>query len=113
MIGYKGSLKMTNLTGQKPYQKQGKPKKDEKFLNKIRSEPCCICKRFNEVQNSPTTAHHPIHDRYGTRKRSDYSAIPLCEGHHQGLWDQTKIAIHKEPKKWRELYGPDWSYSGG
>jgi hypothetical protein len=27
------------------------------------------------------------------------------------LWDNTKIAIHKEPKLWREKYGPDWSYS--
>jgi hypothetical protein len=27
------------------------------------------------------------------------------------LWDNTKIAIHKEPKLWRETYGPDWSYA--
>ena len=66
---------------------------------------CCVCQRFGEVQNSPTTAHHPIHDRYSTRKRSDGEAIPLCEGHHQGLWDNSKIAIHKEPKLWQETYG--------
>lgn len=102
---------MTNLTGQKPYQKQGKVKKDEAYLQEVRERRCCICLKFGEAQLSPTTAHHPIHDRFGTRKRSDRTAIPLCEGHHQGLWDQSKVAIHKEPRRWRELYGPDWKYS--
>lgn len=104
---------MTNLTGRKPYQKTGKPKKDEAYLQEVRQQPCCVCQKFGEPQLSPTTAHHPIHDRFGTRKRSDRDAIPLCEGHHQGLWDTSKLAIHKEPKKWRELYGEDWSYSKG
>ena len=102
---------MTNLTGQKPYQKTGKIKKNETYLRKVREQRCCICEKYGEVQQSPTTAHHPIHDRFGTRKRPDSDAIPLCEGHHQGLWDKTKVAIHREPKKWREMYGPDWSYS--
>jgi len=101
---------MANLTGRKPYQKEGKPKKDEKYLQAIRQKPCCVCARFGEAQRSPTTAHHPIHDRHGTRKRSDRTAIPLCEGHHQGLWDTSKIALHKEPQLWRETYGPDYSY---
>ena len=100
-----------SLTGRAPYQKTGKLKKNDEYLRKVRGQRCCICQRFGEIQNSPTTAHHPIHDRFGTRKRSDTDAIPLCEGHHQGLWDTSKVAIHKEPKKWRELYGPDWSYS--
>ena len=102
---------MTNLTGRKPYQKTGKPKKDERFLNEIRSRRCIICQTFNEPQFSPTQAHHPIMDRFGTRKSNDKEAIPLCEGHHQGMFDTSKTAIHHEPKKWRELYGPDWEYS--
>ena len=103
---------MTNLAKRPPLGlKQPKAKKDEKYLKAIREQPCCICQAFNEVQQSPTTAHHPIHDRGGFRKSDDRSAIPLCEGHHQGLWDNTKIAIHKEPKLWREKYGPDYSYS--
>ena len=105
---------MTNLFNKPPLGiKKSKDKKDEKFLQKIRELPCCICKRFGMVQRSPTTAHHPIHDRYGTRKVSDRLAIPLCDDHHQQLWgtDKSKLAIHKEPLKWRELYGPDYSYS--
>ena len=104
--------KMTNLAKRPPMGlKRPKETKDEKYLEKIREKPCVICRKFGYHQTSPTTAHHPIHDRYGTRKRSDRSAIPLCEGHHQGLWDQSKVAIHKEPIRWRELYGPDWSHS--
>jgi len=43
-------------------------------------------------------------------KASDLDAIPLCEGHHQGLWDKSKLAIHDSKKAWREKYGADWSY---
>ena len=102
---------MTNLAKKPPLgQKVKTKKKDAKYLLKVRQMPCCVCKRFGESQNSATTAHHPIHDRHGTNKRADSLAIPLCEGHHQGLWDKTKIAIHKEPKLWRETYGADWSF---
>lgn len=101
---------MSNLTGRKPYEKEAKGKKDEKYLREVRRLRCCVCRRFGEQQRSQTTAHHPIHDRHSTRKRMDKTAIPLCEGHHQGLWDTTKIAIHKEPRLWREAYGPDWSF---
>ena len=104
---------MTNLAKKPPLglKNKSKKQKNEGYLNAIRQRRCVICQAFDEPQLSPTTAHHPIHDRHGTRKRSDETAIPLCEGHHQGLWDQSKVAIHKEPKRWRELYGSDWEYS--
>jgi len=104
---------VTNLARKPPLGLKDKSKKPKngKYLNEIRERKCIICQAFQEVQLSPTTAHHPIHDRFGTRKRLDETAIPLCEGHHQGLWDQSKVAIHKEPRKWRDLYGPDYSYS--
>ena len=105
---------VTNLAKKPPLgQKTKTQMKNEKYLQSIREMPCCVCQRFGENQLSNTTAHHPIHDRHGSLKRPDSSAIPLCEGHHQGLWDQTKIAIHKKPELWRETYGPDWSYSSG
>tara|TARA_R110001632_G_scaffold222798_1_gene354244 strand:- start:342 stop:647 length:306 start_codon:yes stop_codon:yes gene_type:complete len=91
--------------------KNPKAKKDPKFLDLVRQKNCIICQTFNEPQMSPTSAHHVIHDRFSRSKTSDQMAIPLCEGHHQGLWDNTKIAIHQRPKEWRDLYGPDWSYS--
>ena len=103
---------MTNLAKKPPVGlKTGKPKKNKKNLDKIRQMPCCFCQRFGKNQQPPTTAHHPIHERFGTEKVADEKAIPLCEGHHQGLWDQSKIAIHKEPKLWQETYGADYSYS--
>jgi hypothetical protein len=104
--------KMTNLANKPPLGLKTKTKKkDAKYLDKIRSMRCCVCQKFGQVQLSPTTAHHVIHDRYGTTKSSDLEAIPLCDGHHQALWDKSKdCAIHDDKKKWRELYGADWSY---
>lgn len=105
---------MPNLMKKPPLGlKKPKDKKDEAYLKQIREQPCCVCKKFGEIQRSPTTAHHVIHDRGGSRRSHDRLAIPLCEDHHQGLWgtDKSKTAIHREPLKWRELYGPDWSYS--
>lgn len=104
---------MTNLFNKPPLgiKKLKTRTKDAKHLDKIRQMPCCVCKKFGQVQLSPTTAHHVIHDRYGTTKSSDLEAIPLCDGHHQALWDKSKdCAIHDDKKKWRELYGADWSY---
>ena len=91
--------------------KPTKAKKDPKFLQMLREKDCCICTAFNLPQMSPTQAHHVIHDRFSRSKTADRMAIQLCEGHHQGLWDNSKIAIHQSPKEWRDLYGPDYSYS--
>ena len=103
---------MTNLAKRPPLGLKTKTKKkNAKHLDKIRSMRCCVCQKFGQWQLSPTTAHHVIHDRYGTKKSSDLEAIPLCDGHHQALWDKSKdCAIHDDKKKWRELYGADWSY---
>lgn len=104
---------MSNLAQRPPLGlKQKKKKKDPKHLEYIRSLPCCVCQAFYEVQLSPTAAHHTIHDRFSTGKTSDSLAIPLCEGHHQGLWDKSKLAIHEHPKKWREKYGEDYNFVG-
>lgn len=94
-------------------QKAGKARANPRYLERVRALNCCVCEAFGEPQLSPTTAHHPIHGRYSQRKADDEMAIPLCEGHHQGLWDQSKVAIHKEPSKWRRLYGEDREYSDG
>jgi hypothetical protein len=104
---------MTNLAKRPPLGlKKPKNKKSISFLRWLREQPCCVCKRFGEVQRSATQAHHPIHDRFSTRKTADQAAIPLCEGHHQGLLDKSKsFALHQNPQGWRDMYGPDWSYS--
>ena len=87
--------------------------KDPKHLAAIRELPCCICEAFGEQQTSPTTAHHTMCGRYSQKKTSDLKAIPLCDGHHQGLFDTSKIAFHKERKSWVELYGQDTDYIAG
>jgi hypothetical protein len=99
-----------NLTGQAIHQKAERFPPDPAYLARVRELPCCVCEAFGGPQLSPTTAHHPIHGRYGTRKAHDYKAIPLCDGHHQGTFDTSKVALHREPSKWRRLYGEDHEY---
>jgi hypothetical protein len=91
--------------------KKPKPKKDPKFVASLHEKKCIICDTFNEPQMSPTQAHHPIHDRFSNRKVPDQMCIPLCEGHHQGNFDNSKTAIHREPLVWRMKYGADYDYS--
>ena len=90
--------------------KEPKPDDNPAYLRDVRVEPCCICEAFGEVQMSPTTAHHPIHDRQSGAKRPDITAIPLCDGHHQGTFDTSKLAIHRAPEQWRDRYGADTDY---
>lgn len=100
-----------NVTGRAPLgPKQPKAKPRPDYLAAVRGLPCCICEAFGEYQTSPTAAHHPIHGRYGTRKAPDVTAIPLCESHHQGNFDVSKVALHRMPTGWKRLYGPDTDY---
>lgn len=96
-----------NLTRRPIYQKPDKAGKDPAYMARVAELPCCICEAFGEPQQSRTNVHHCIHGRYGSRKVPDTMTIPLCEGHHQGLIDTTKVAIHREPQEWARRYGPD------
>jgi len=80
---------------------------DKEYLRAVHMLPCCICDAFDEHQVSRTQAHHPICARYSGKKRPDKTAIPLCEGHHQGLLDTSKIAIHRGKQTWVNRYGSD------
>lgn len=90
--------------------KQPIPGADLEHLRRVRELPCCICEAFGLQQTTPTTAHHTIHGRYSQRKRPDRMAIPLCDGCHQGNFDNTKVAVHREPNKWKRLYGEDTNW---
>lgn len=81
------------------------------FIDDLHNMPCIICATFGETQLSPTQAHHVICGRFSSRKTPDEKAIPLCEGHHQGNFDKSKVAIHRERAKWVAIYGPDTLYS--
>ena len=104
---------MSNLAGLPPLGiKQQVSGRDPDRLAFVRSLPCCICWEYSMPQLSPTQAHHCIHGRYSARKAPDTMTIPLCEGHHQGLLDITKIALHQQPSRWKRLYGPDTGWIG-
>lgn len=92
------------------YQKAEPTANDPAYLKRVRALPCVICEAFGERQTSPTTAHHPRDDWHSRAKRPDKCAIPLCDGHHQGDRDKSKVAYHRQRAKWRELYGKDTDY---
>jgi hypothetical protein len=96
-----------NLTSRPIYTKSPKARPNPAYLAKVRELPCIICQSFGLPQNSPTQAHHVIHQRGSFRKVPDEMSIPLCEGHHQGLMDTSKVAVHHQPSRWQRLYGPD------
>lgn len=88
-----------------------KAAQDLAYLARVRGLPCCICEAFGEHQRTPTQAHHVCHGRFSSRKTPDRMAIPLCDGHHQGEFDTTKLAIHQEKAAWLEAYGPDYEWT--
>lgn len=97
-----------------PKQKPVVEPDDPKRLAEIRAMPCCICEEWGYTQESPTEAHHCImgrnsYDRISkTRRRApDSMAIPLCNGHHTGDMDKSKISVHRHRAQWLEEYGND------
>lgn len=87
--------------------KPERPARDYMHMARVKAMPCVICAEYGYRQNSPTQVHHCIHGRHGTRKVPDVMTVPLCEGHHQGDLDRSKVALHREPEKWKQLYGED------
>ena len=88
-------------------QKGQREGRDPKRLAAVAAMPCVICHEWGLPQLSPTQVHHCIHGRHSQRRAPDSMTIPLCEGHHLGLMDTSKIALHRHPKAWREEYGDD------
>jgi hypothetical protein len=97
-----------SLSNQGPMGQKVPPSKSNRArLSKVAQLPCVICHEFGLPQASPVQVHHCIHGRYKTTRAPDEMTIPLCEGHHQGLMDTSKVALHKEPAEWRRRYGKD------
>lgn len=99
-----------NLTGQPPRQKEPKAKPNRSHMARVALLPCIVCHQHGLPQISDTTVHHVIHGRYSQRRSPDEATIPLCDGHHQGFFDTTKVAIHKQPSRWKQLYGEDHTF---
>ena len=100
-----------NLNKRPIHQKAGEAPKDRRYMARVAKMPCVICEHFGETQESRTTVHHWIMGRGGNRRTPDNETIPLCDGHHQGMFDTSKTAIHREPELWREKYGTDEEWS--
>lgn len=99
---------MSSLTGKPPMGLKEAPQpRDKARLAAVAAMPCVICHEWWLPQHSPTQVHHCIHGRYSTARAPDSMTLPLCEGCHLGLMDTSKIALHAEPKLWREKYGKD------
>lgn len=81
-----------------------------RYVAVLHDEPCIVCQSHGLPQNSPTQVHHPIMGRFSTRRAHDKTGLPVCEGHHQGLIDTSQVAIHREPERFKELFGPDTDY---
>jgi hypothetical protein len=81
-------------------------------MGRVAQLPCVICHEWNMPQLSATQVHHVIHGRGSNRRAPDTHTIPLCEGHHQGNFDTSKVSLHREPKEWQRLYGPDRDWLG-
>lgn len=96
-----------NLTGRQIFQKAPREGRDPDRLAEVAAMPCCICDEYGLTQVSPTQVHHCIHGRHGTRRAPDSMTIPVCEGHHIGDFDNTKVALHRQPAEWRRAYGDD------
>lgn len=92
------------------YRQSAEGKAGLEHMRRVRALPCVICTVEGLAQLSETQAHHVICGRYSARKAPDTHTIPLCEGHHQGLRDTSKVAIHQAPSKWQRLYGPDTDF---
>lgn len=91
-----------------PYRTE--PRKSPEYLEAIHNLPCAVCASRGWQQSSPTQAHHVICERFSQVKTPDVMAIPLCDGHHLGMVDKTKIAIHQSKLAWVEAHGPDTGF---
>jgi len=66
----------------------------------------CIASEIDNVQQIGRTNIHHIREGYKSGQRaSHWETLPLCEGSHQGLKDNTRLAFHKARRTWCHIYG--------
>jgi hypothetical protein len=91
-------VKRTPLSRKTPLRAKAKRHKPgaKCHMAKVAQLPCVICSSW------PVDVHHCIHDRYGTRKASDFDTLPLCPTCH--------CKLHADKSSWREAHGPDYGF---
>ena len=77
---------------------------EREYMGYVATLGCVCCKRI------PVEVHHPIVGRFSQKRAPHFHTIPLCDTHHQGKWDPSGPAIHKDRAEWVELYGADYDY---
>ena len=92
------------------YENSPEGKADLAYMGEVRDDGCIICRLFGEEQLSRTTFHHTMHGRGSNEKTPAIKGIGLCDGHHQGRFDNSKVALHREPDEWKSRYGLDTDY---
>lgn len=69
-------------------------------MHRVKQLPCVICRK-----PPPSAAHHVFHERYGSRKASDFETIPLCWACHQG-----PDGVHEAKETWALINGFDFEF---
>lgn len=94
--------RMHKVSGKrKEYRASDEGKAAMAYMGEVKKLPCAVC-----GAPGPSDAHHCFHNRYGSRKSSDYDVIPLCKRHHT----DGPEAIHNGKETWRQKHGSDYDY---
>jgi len=83
---------MTELRQREPRQR------DERHLDFIRSQPCCICGDDTTVEAAHIRTGAPEHSKLPTgmsEKPNDSWALPLCNRHHTEQHTMNELAFWK------------------
>lgn len=78
------------------------PVKDPKYLDWIRSQPCCVCNRLYPWLALPSEAAHVGRRGLG-QKCDDREALPICTRHHR----TGAFSVHVLGKGFWTHYGLD------
>lgn len=98
----KRTSKLRKVSAKRSFYRASKEGQDAlEYMLRVKGLPCVVCGAA-----PPSDAHHVIHDRFGSRKSSDWDVIPLCKAHHQ----DGPEAIHNGKQTWREKHGPDHGF---
>ena len=56
----------------------------KQYMERVASIPCVLCSHLGEKQGSRTYVHHVREGKGASQRASDYLAVALCWGCHQG-----------------------------
>jgi len=88
MIRRRTPLRSRNGLRRRHYRSRQGPLRNAAYLAWVRGLRCVVCQASSGSSHQVEAAHtHVLGPKAMGRKTSDFSAIPLCFGHHQGNSD--------------------------